>query len=56
LGSKYINNEENLPTGFFIIYRTTDLKGGILNVSENFLTQIVHNNLLLIIPIDESIN
>jgi hypothetical protein len=54
LDSTQLENEDVLTEGFYTLYHTNDLKGGILNATGTILLQIYYEEIEIFIPIDEN--
>jgi hypothetical protein len=47
-------DDDTLEEGFYSLYHTNDLKGGILNISGTIMMQVFYEEISLFIPIDEN--
>jgi hypothetical protein len=53
-GTIQLKNEDVLTEGFYSIYHTNELKGGLLNIAGTILIQIKFEETEFFIPIDEN--
>jgi hypothetical protein len=54
LGTIQLKNKDVLTEGFYSIYHTNELKGGLLNIAGTILIQVKYEEIEFFIPIDDN--